>query len=269
VLAFVIFPILIAAFVMLYLLPQHTDQLFAWGIKPTMSAMMLGATYLGGAYFFIRVLIARKWHTITLGLLPVAAFASYLGIATLLHWARFNQGHISFVLWAILYFTLPFILPLAWLRNREQDPGRRISDVRLPRLLRVILGLEGGGLVIVSLLLLIVPEQMIPTWPWTLTALTARVMAAMFVLPGLVGLGIARDGRWSAARVIVQAQTGAILLILVAVVFAEADFDWSRAVSWIFVLGLAVLAIGLVGVYVAMEKRQINLVRITHDLGSA
>ena len=47
---------------------------------------------------------------------------------------------------------------------------------------------------------------MIAVWPWTLTPLTARVAGAMFALPGLVGLGIALDRRWSAARIILQAQ---------------------------------------------------------------
>ena len=67
VLAAIIVPVLVAAFIMLYLFPNDTGRLFAWPIKPTMSAMMLGATYLGGAYFFTRVVFARQWHTVRLG----------------------------------------------------------------------------------------------------------------------------------------------------------------------------------------------------------
>ncbi len=48
-LAIIIVPILSIAFVMLYLFPNPSELLSAWGIKPRMSAMMLGATYLGGA----------------------------------------------------------------------------------------------------------------------------------------------------------------------------------------------------------------------------
>ena len=42
---------LVVAFGILYLFPDHTQELFAWGIQPRMSAMMLGAAYIGGAYF--------------------------------------------------------------------------------------------------------------------------------------------------------------------------------------------------------------------------
>jgi hypothetical protein len=255
-LAAIIIPFLVIAFGMLYLLPTYTDQLFAWGIKPPISAMMLGAAYIGGAYFFTRVLITKHWHTITLGFWPVTAFAAYLGIATIVHWDRFNHAHISFTLWAILYFTLPFLLALVWFLNRVSDSGAPDQNYpRLPSLIRLLFGLEGALLVIISLLLLVIPDAMIPTWPWTLSPLTARVMAAMFVLPGIVGLGIAADARWSATKIILQAQIGAILFILGAVVFARGDFDWSHSVSWVFAAGMLLLWIGLIAIYAWMESR--------------
>ena len=44
ILAAIIVPILSVAFLMLYLFPGQSGLLFAWPIKPKMSAMMLGAT---------------------------------------------------------------------------------------------------------------------------------------------------------------------------------------------------------------------------------
>ncbi len=44
-----IVPFLLAAFGVLYLLPEHTGQLFAWNVQPRMTAMMLGEAYLAGA----------------------------------------------------------------------------------------------------------------------------------------------------------------------------------------------------------------------------
>ena len=117
-------PVLLVAFFMLYLLPDDSGLLFAWPIKPRMSAMMLGATYLGGAYFFSRVMVARRWHAVRLGFLPVSTFAGILGIATVLHWDKFTPNHISFVLWVILYFSLPFIIPLVWYANQRVNRGQ-------------------------------------------------------------------------------------------------------------------------------------------------
>jgi len=98
----IIVPFLVAAFAILYLFPDHTQELFAWGIKPRMSAMMLGAAYIGGAYFFVRAAAFARWHWVKVGFLPVTTFATLMGIATILHWDRFNHSHISFFAWAAL-----------------------------------------------------------------------------------------------------------------------------------------------------------------------
>src|SRR5436305_5551289 len=105
----IIVPFLVTAFAILYLFPDHTNELFAWGIQPRMSAMMLGAAYIGGAYFFVCVVALARWHVVKVGFLPVATFAALMGMATILHWDRFTHSHISFFSWAALYFTTPFI----------------------------------------------------------------------------------------------------------------------------------------------------------------
>ena len=82
----VIIPFLVAAFAVLYPNPDDTTRHFAWTIAPTMSSMVLGAVYLGGAYFFARVVRSTRWHTVAGGFLPVATFAGLMGVATILHW---------------------------------------------------------------------------------------------------------------------------------------------------------------------------------------
>ena len=61
-LSLLIIPFLLAAFVVLYFFPGDTKRLFAWTINPTMTPMMLASAYLGGAYFFVRVLWVRHWN---------------------------------------------------------------------------------------------------------------------------------------------------------------------------------------------------------------
>ncbi|HEY7628066.1 MAG TPA: hypothetical protein VH761_13410, partial [Ilumatobacteraceae bacterium] len=107
VLAAVIVPFLVVAFVVLYPWPGDTRRWFAWTIKPTMTPMVLGSAYIGGAYFFVRAYGARQWHTVMAGFVPVTLFASCLGIATIVHWDKFNHDHVAFWIWAGLYFTTP------------------------------------------------------------------------------------------------------------------------------------------------------------------
>jgi hypothetical protein len=263
-LAIFIIPFLIVAAVLLYVWPNNTEKTFAWTIKPSMTPMMLAAAYMGGIYFFARVAVARQWHTIKAGFLPVTAFASLLGVATILHWDRFNHSHISFFTWAALYFTTPFLVIIVWLVNRTHDQHQaEPGDILLPVIARVIVGLVGTATVVVSLLLFLFPQRMIQAWPWTLTPLTARVLGAMFSLPGIVGLGIAFEPRWSAARIILQSQCFSIVMILIAAARAWGDFQPANPITWLFVGGLAGLLILLIFLYASME---INRMRIRQQV---
>ena len=55
-------PILVTAAVILYLFPDDTERLFAWPIRPRATALVMGAGYLTGAYFFGRLALASLWH---------------------------------------------------------------------------------------------------------------------------------------------------------------------------------------------------------------
>lgn len=251
-----VIPFLVVAFIILFIFPDQTGMLFAWKIQPSISAMMLGSAYAGGIYFFTGVLRSRQWHKVKVGFLPVIAFASLLGIATILHWDKFNHSHVSFFAWAGLYFTTPFIVSFVWLRNRKQDAGNSgEQDTIIPYTWRLIMGAFGSITLVISLFLFLQPGMLISLWPWTLTPLTARVMGAMFALPGLVGLGIALDKRWDAAILILQSQGFSILLILIASILSSQDYDWVYGGSWLFVGGLGLMLVSIILLILFMNNR--------------
>ena len=261
-LAVFIIPFLVVAFILLYFWPNDTDKLFAWTIKPAMTPMMLAAAYCGGIYFFTRAALAKRWHLVKLGFLPVTAFASLLGVATILHWERFNHSHISFFTWVALYFTTPFLVFVVWLRNRMTDPGTaEPHEVIIPQVIRVFIGVVGVITLAVSLLLFLQPALMIRLWPWMLTPLTARVVGAMFALPAVVGLGVALEQRWSAARIILEAQAFSIVMILIATARAWSDFEQSNLLTWLFVGGLSFLLVALAVLYASIEIHRRNAVK--------
>lgn len=243
----ILVPVLVAAFIMLYLRPHDLGaNRFAWSINPLMSSMMLGATYLGGAYFFLSVIRSRKWRHVWLGLLPVTAFAGTLGIATLLHWDVFPRERLGFQLWAVLYFVVPPILPVLWYQNQRLAEGTTLArEGELPTASRWAFGALGVLLTVSGVAMFLAPELVIGVWPWTLSPLTARTLAAMYVLPGLTGLSLYYDGSWSGARLLLGAMAVSIGLMLVAAYVARADFDWANPTSYLFV-GVLVLILLLI-----------------------
>jgi len=251
--AFIV-PFLVVAFVVLYGFPRDTGTLFAWTIKPPMTPMTLGAVYIGGAYFFVRAFRAREWHTVKMGFVAVGTFASLMGVATIIHWDRFNHSHVAFWLWAGLYFTTPFLVWGVWASNRRRGTEPGPGDVMLPPAARLVMAATGAIAVTAGLFLFLFPQRAIEVWPWTLTPLTSRVLGAIFML-GIAGLGVVTDARWGAARIMLQVQVFMLTLILVAAARAHADFDGSNPMTWLLLGGFLAAAVSAAALSVAMGAR--------------
>lgn len=253
-LSLVIVPFLLVAFVLLYLFPGDTKRLFAWTIRPTMTPMVLASAYLGGAYFFIRVLRERHWNVVKTGFLSVALFASLLGVATSQHWDKFNHQHVAFWLWAGLYFITPFLVIGGWLSNRRFAAPAGGGERRLGEVARWIVGLVGLLALVQGIVMFLTPAQVIAIWPWTLTPLTCRVLGAIFCL-GSAGVGVLVDPRWTSVKLMLQVEVIMVALMLIAAVRARAEFDTSRPVTWLMLGGFVTVFVGSGALWYTMENR--------------
>lgn len=240
VVAAVVFAILALAWFVLFLHPGETDRRFAWTIDAQMTAMVMGAGYGSALYFFAAVLTGRRWHRVGLGFLPTTVFTWMMLGATFVHWDRFRHGSSPFVLWFWVYVLTPFLVPAVWFVNRRHDPRTlEERDAMFPRWVRGAMVVAGVGILLVATWLYVWPEHAIGSWPWALTPLTARAVAAFVALPGVAWLSIAADGRWSAARVMLATVAIGLGLLLIAVARAWDEFDHGNALSIIYVAGLA------------------------------
>ncbi|MDQ6649012.1 MAG: hypothetical protein M3Z02_02665 [Actinomycetota bacterium] len=254
VLSLAIIPFLLVAFVDLFFWPRDTDRFFAWTIKPALTPLVLGSVYLGGAYFFARAAVARKWHTIKGGFLPVSLFATLMGLATVLHWDRFHHHHVAFWLWAGLYFTTPLLVPAVWWANHRHDVRDAADDAHVPLVARVVIAGVGVAASGMSLLLFLAPKRAISIWPWLLTPLTARVMGAIFAL-GIAGLGALVERRWSSVRLMVQVELLMLVLIGLGAARVTGDLQTDRVLTWLFGAGFLAVMVGSVGLYLRLESK--------------
>ena len=255
VLAFVLVPILVTAFVILYGFPADTGRLFAWTIRPTLTPMVLASAYLGGAWFFVRVTRERRWARVGAGLLSVTLFATLLGVATVIHWDRFNHGHVAFWLWATLYLVAPFLVLAAWVANTQVAATPRPDELRLRPRARVVVAAGGGLALAQGLLMFAFPSLVIPVWPWLLTPLTCRVVGAVFCL-GSAGLVVLRDSRWVRLRLMVEVEVVMLTLILVGAVRARADLYADRPLTWLLLAGFAATLVASLVLWRAMARRE-------------
>ena len=235
-----IVPFLVAGFVLLYLLPGRTGELFAWPIAPTMTAMLLGSAYAGGVWFFVGVLRARRWTTVGSGFPPVVVVAVVLAGATVADWDQFSHDHVAFWVWTALHVLVPLTVAAAWLANRRTAtpaaPGRapagRLDATGLRRGRRR-LGVAGRR-----------------ARPGARSGVL-RLAVGDHVAHGpgrgrVLGLGVAaftvlRDDRRGTVVRLLEAAVVMATFAALAVVRAHDQIAWSRSLAWVMVAGLAVI----------------------------
>ena len=242
-LSVLITPFLLVAFVLLYGFPGDTARLWAWTIRPSMTAMVLASAYLGGAWFFVRVLREPRWAAVGNGLLAVTAFATLLAFATVLHWDRFNHGHPAFWTWSALYAVAPFLVAGAWWLNRRTAAPPRADEPRLRGVARWGVAAFGIGGLALGATMVLAPASVIPVWPWLLTPLTCRVIGAILVLAGAVA-GVVTDPRWVRLRLLVEVEVVMVTLMLVAAFRARGEFLPGRPLGWLLLAGAVVALSG-------------------------
>lgn len=252
-----IVPVLVAAWTILYLFPGRTEALWAWTINPRMSALIMGAGYISGAYFFVRVARDRRWHRVHVGFLATTVFTSILLATTVLHWDRFNHDHVSFWAWLSLYIVTPPLLPLLWRNNRHTDPGDlETHDVRLPPGLRRAAAIGGVAQLCVAALMFVNPDAVLDDFPWMVTPTTARSISAFVAFPAVTYVCFAFEDRWSSFRIPLQTATIGLALVGLGALRVRDDFvgpDWAVTA---FTVALLTNLACLVALQVVMDRRR-------------
>ncbi|MFT5194072.1 MAG: hypothetical protein ACI9EW_002648 [Cellvibrionaceae bacterium] len=255
IIAAVIIPFLVAAFIILYFFPAQSAVRFAWEIKPAMTAVWMGAGYLGGAYFFLRVALDKEWHRVAGGFWAVTAFTWAMLLTTVLHWSRFDLNHLPFQIWLVLYVITPFLVPFIWWRNRSAAPRTLTGDeIAVPLPARIGMAIIGVLMLMSCLICYFAPDVAIVFWPWALTPLTARVMGGWFALMGVGGLMMAQEPRWSGWKYEIESIIFVWHALVLIGAFIYAD-DFKPNTAWFFIAEAGAI-LGLLGFYLMMQRRR-------------
>jgi hypothetical protein len=212
----ILFILALANGVYLYLLPAHALTDYAWAIKPPVSAAFIGAGFLAGTLATGLVLwLARRWRTFQT--LPIALWvlATSLLAATIIHHAKFKFGYAPTWVWTVVYAAVPLAVPVLVYRQRRAAESRPAADPRL-RLVRVLSAVLGAVLLIGAVALYAAPVRLGAHWPWLLTPLLARVVAAWYALFGTMLLSCAAGMRHASEALIPYATLASWCVLLLA-----------------------------------------------------
>ena len=240
--------------VQLFILSEETDRWFAFTVVPPLTAAFLGAFYFAACILAWLSARERDWSRARPGIPGVVAFVWLTGIATLVHLDQFaidSSDPITAELawaWVLVYFLEPPVLLAIFvhqLRVPGADPPRRH---RLPGWFRAVTTAIGAVLAVLGVVLFMAPTGASELWPWELTSLTGRLVAAWLVAQGVVFLQVAWEDEWSRLGPTMAACVAIGALQLAALARYGESIEWDRAGAWGYVAAAAaVLLIGLYG----------------------
>jgi hypothetical protein len=237
----------------LYILSAQTEQFFAWTVDPPLTAAFMGSGYGAGFVLVVLAMRARTWAEARVAAVTIEVFNLFTLIATVLHIDRFHFSSESPIavfaawFWLAVYVVIPLgvlILLVAQARVPGDDPP---THRPLPAALAPLLAVQGVVLLGVGLALFVNPATSEALWPWTLTPLTARAVAAWLIAFGVAAFLALRErdlGRLATAAV---TYTVFGVLQLVALVRFSGTVDWSRVSAWVYLALL--ISIVLAGGY--------------------
>ena len=208
----------------LYLLPQHTAAYFAWHIQHPLTPVFMGASYLAGIGNFAAVTVNR-WSLARVQVPAIVVFAAMMLVATVLHIPIFNWSHPIAWAWLAVYVVSPLAAAALFVLSERDYRPPSLARPRLPAFFGPAMGTLAilDGLIGIALFLL--PQQVAPLWPWSLTPLTARVIGGWY-LGGVALKGmLARQRTLATAWIGLLATAITVALLLIGAWWYRANLD--------------------------------------------
>jgi hypothetical protein len=254
--------LVLLAGIQLFIFAESTDRHFAWTIHPALTAAFLGAGYWASVPLELLAAREKSWANARVAVPAVFVFTALTLVATLIHLDRFHFHSSSFETraatwgWIAIYAAVPPAMLLLFVRQVRlpgPDPPRRAP---LETWARTVFALQAASFLALGIALFVAPDETKAIWPWTLTPLTARAIAAWLIGIGVAAAHVLVENDWRRARV--ASISYAVLGVLQPIALARYSdtLEWNEPESWLYVVAIvSVLGIGLYGILAARRAR--------------
>jgi len=244
---------------LLFVGATRTEDYFSWTIDPPQTAAFLGAAYWAAAVLFSWASTQRSWQRLRIAVYPELAVAVVLLIGTYMHLDKFHDDLFGYFWVSVYAIAAPVLIYLIALTRTDAPDSDH--EARLPMPIALRLALAGQALVfaLYSVGLFVSPSGFGgDAWPWALTPLTARAIAAFllgFALAAVIAIRADSLQRFRGAA-LTYAVLGALQLLAVAL--HSSDFKDGAALPLFAVFFAGVLAVGVAGSVAGREAQASN-----------
>jgi hypothetical protein len=241
--------LVIVASVQLFVLSNQTDRFFAWKVTQPLTAVVSGAFYLSAVILLFTAARARTWSEARHVAWGVLTISTLKLAATLIHFRlfHFDQGELTARIaawgWLVVYAVVPIALVgliSAELLTPGSDP---LPGAPMSQGFRWFAGLVACVLVIIAMALFFAPTEAADRWPWGLTPLTARDLAAWFAGIGVVGGLAVLGGDLIRTRPVWVGSVALAVLQALALARYPDPVDWGSASAWLYIALFAFIGV--------------------------
>ena len=240
---------------LLFVGATRSEDYFSWTIDPPQTAAFLGAAYWAAAVLFTWASTQNSWERLRIAVFPELAVAVVLLVGTYMHLDKFHDDLFGYFWVSIYAIAAPVLIYLVALTRAEGDDGDREPRLPMPTLLRLALAGQALACAVYGVGLFVSPSGFGGAWPWALTPLTARAIAA-FLLGFALAAAIAIRSD-SLQRFRGAALTYAVLgiLQLLAAALHSSDFKDGAALPLFAAFFASVLVVGAAGSLLGREAQ--------------
>jgi hypothetical protein len=246
----------------LLILTEDTDTFFAWTIEPPLTAAFLGGCYWSAGILEYMASRERVWANARIAVPAVLLFTILTLVATLLHLDRFHLNSTNFLTlgatwaWIAIYAFVPILMSLFLVRQLREPGGDPPRQAPLPIWLRSIIIVQTAVMILFGLALFLAPQPTLVLWPWQLTPLTSRAVAAWLLGLGIAAGQIVWENDYVRVRVLPMTVITFSVLQFLALARYPSNMNWGTLNAWLYILFL--LSFLAVGVYAWYASRQIG-----------
>lgn len=226
----------------LFVLSEQTDRFFAWTIDPPLTAAVMGGAYFSSAVLQFGIAREQKWTNAGVILPGIILFTLLTLAATLIHVDRFRLESPIGWIWLTIYLVFPPLGIIVLWRQGPLSAITRASTQPQSIIARNLALTQAAFLTTTGAVLFAYPASASTLWPWVLTPLTSRAVAAWLIGMGVIaGLEYISNDR-TLSRLLGEGKAVLVALIAFSLIRFPEHFEWSSGRAWSFLLVLALLA---------------------------
>jgi hypothetical protein len=238
----------------LFVLAEHTDELWSWEIDSAMTAVFVGAGFWSASVVTYWSSRQRDWVRARVPVPTILIVATLLLLATLDHFDTFS-GLLGLA-WIEVYALFAPIMIALTVRQLVLGPAAPHSGDRVPPPLRAAYAVQAALLVVVGILLYVGSADLRDDlWSWSLTPLTAKAVGTWLIGVGVIAgfIALVDDRADLPGNAVAQLVLGGVGLLGLARFGDEVDLGSGSGVLFVAFLVSMVLT-GLSGVALCLRE---------------